>query len=90
MTALPGLLTTVGVWSHVAIDFAIDAAATPTAEPATISVTSGSPPTTTTKSATLSPPVGTALGTRSLSIGVEATAATNEAKIRFDNVTYTH
>jgi hypothetical protein len=87
---LPGVLTSVGVWYHVAIDFAIDAASNPLSVPASVSVTSGTPAVTTTKTVTLSPPVGTALGARSLVIGAQATAATGEAKIRFDNVTYKH
>ena len=45
---------------------------------------------TTTKAVTLSPPLGTALGARSLVIGVQATAATGATKVRFDNVTYKH
>ena len=74
----------------MAIDFDIDTATTPTAVPASIAFTAGSPPTTSTKLVTLSPPLGTALGARTLSVGVESTAAVGEAKIRFDNVTYKH
>ncbi len=87
---LPGVLTGVGVWYHVAIDFTIDAATNPLAVPASIAVTSGTPAVTTTKTVTLTPPVGTANGSRSLVIGVQATAAVGQAKVRFDNVTYKH
>jgi hypothetical protein len=74
----------------VAIDFTIDAATNPLAVPASIAVTSGTPAVTTTKTVTLTPPVGTANGSRSLVIGVQATAAVGQAKVRFDNVTYKH
>jgi hypothetical protein len=90
LTSLAGALTTVGVWYRVEVDFTIDAATNPGAVPASLTVTSGTPPTTTTKLVTLSPPLGTALGARSIAVGVEATAATGQAKVRFDNVTYSH
>lgn len=89
-TALSDELSMVGLWYHVAIDFNIDTATDPTAVPASFAFTAGSPPTTSTKLVTLSPPLGTALGSRTLSVGVESTAAVGEAKIRFDNVTYKH
>jgi hypothetical protein len=90
LTDLAGVLPTVGVWYRVQIDFTIDAASNPAAVPASIAVTSGSPPTTVTKLVTLTPPLGTALGARALDVGIEAFAATGETKLRFDNVTYSH
>lgn len=90
LTPLPGVLTTAGVWYHVAVDFTIDSATNPGAVPASVAVTSGSPPATVTKLLTLSPPLGTALGGRTISVGVQATAAVGEAKLRFDDVTYRH
>jgi hypothetical protein len=90
LTPLPGVLTSAGVWYQVKVDFTIDLATNPGAVPAQVSVTSGSPPTTVTKLVTLSPPLGTTLGGRTLSVGVQSTAAVGEAKVRFDNVTYKH
>jgi hypothetical protein len=91
LTPLPGALTSVGVWYHVTLDFAIDGASNPLAVPASLGVTSGDPPVTSTKTLTLSPPVGTALAAaRTLSVGAQVTAAVGAAKIRFDNVTYKH
>jgi hypothetical protein len=90
LTPLTGVLTSVGVWYHVAIDFTIDQATNPGAVPASVAVTSGSPPATVTKLVTLSPPTGTALGARTISVGVQSTATVGAAKIRIDNVTYKH
>ncbi len=88
LTPLPGVLTTVGLWNHVSIDFTIGGATTSVT--ATLAFTAGSPPTTSTKTVTLDPPVGTSLGAPSLTVGAQATAAVGQAKIRFDNVTYKH
>ncbi|MGO8997496.1 MAG: hypothetical protein ACLQVI_29625 [Polyangiaceae bacterium] len=84
---LPGVFTDLGTWYQVVLDFGIDTSDAGLV-PASISVTSGG--TTTTKLVDLTVPLDAIGGARTLSVGVQATPPTGEAKIRFDNVTYTH
>ncbi|HEY2510483.1 MAG TPA: hypothetical protein VGI39_06495, partial [Polyangiaceae bacterium] len=77
------VLMDVGNWNHIKIDFDIDHATVATTVSGTMTIGSGKALT-----YTLSPPLGTALGNRSLFIGATGTGATGATKFHFDNVTY--
>ena len=88
LTSLHGLLANIGVWNHVAVDFNLDNTSIVDgglAVQGTITVNGQSP-----KIVTLHPPLLSGDGTRTLSLGVASTAAVFPAKLRFDNVTYSH
>ncbi len=87
-TAFQGLLGDVGTWHHVAVDFNL-ASTIPVEGGAgvqgTITVDGQAP-----RIITLHPPALAINATRTLTLGVVATAAVGEAKLRFDNVTFAH
>jgi hypothetical protein len=87
VTELSGFFTEVGAWYSVALDFGIDTADAGVV-PASITVTGGGG--TNMKVLELIAPVDAIGGARYLSVGAEASPPTGEAKIRFDNVTYSH
>jgi hypothetical protein len=71
----------VAQWAQLRLDFDIDAATGPTVQ-AEVALGSAS------VQLSLTPPPGTALGDRSLTIGAEAIGQVDETRIHYDNVTY--
>ncbi len=89
--SLDSLVASVNVsqWESMHIDFDIDGAALGVnTVPAQVALVPVNGPGTASVQLSLTPPLGTALGDRSLTIGAEAVGQVDETRIHYDNVTY--